>query len=378
MDAGVLSMNDHLECRFWLRFVNGTWGDYIFFEWRPSEGHGRCAEAASQHMNVSSARCRYKLHWLTHQLIGKTLWILFYALMLTAVIFNRHPSGPNCSWSRQFFILALVLCVLMHFMGFLGFLKCMDCIMFSIPIRQWSHQFTRYYFQASRPPNLIYVSDGGVRDCCAITQLLRRGCRRILLVLANNDPYDELAVLRTAMGEVTDHCIASFFDPAGTGKSMDILFEEFQTNLDAPYLHLAIRYGWCQAPDEVVDEKALRGDLFIVKMRLPPRLAERPVQPLVTEGEVLGQADAGWEDEDDDEAAWEDLAETDLGGPWCCDWCHLHGQNCGRKWPHLLFTGNLWLTPRLASSLSRLGRELAKPAVAAVTAPARAAPVALW
>merc|ERR1712096_92010 len=67
-----------------------------------------------------------------------------------------------------------------------------------------------------------------------------------------------------------------------------------------------------------------------------------------------------------EKSALEGLRQTDLGG-CCCDCCHTHGCNFGRKFPNLP-SSNQFLTPQCFSSLCRLGHHSAREAVEAVAA----------
>eukprot|EP00913_Durusdinium_trenchii_P015003 g14072.t1 len=103
------------------------------------------------------------------------------------------------------------------------------------------------------------------------------------------------------------------------------------------------------------------------------------VRPHLDEEEIMcgaakdpGHRDWKTSDSDDseDEKADEEMHhmhQEELGGFSCCDCCHRWG-NCGRKFPHLSFTGArlsgyMWLTPQLSSSLARLGHDLSRLAV---------------
>merc|ERR1712190_367974 len=128
----------------------------------------------------------------------------------------------------------------------------------------------------------------------------------------------------------------------------------------ASFLHLGINYGWRQS-----QETRQRGDLFIVTNHMTEDMKnEMRVQPLLTENEVLGR-DA--EDSESSSSCPQNLRrmrQTQLGG-CCCDCCHTHGCNCGRKFPDIPQL-NQCLTPQLFNSLCRLGRKVSQEAVCAI------------
>merc|ERR1719188_959943 len=135
------------------------------------------------------------------------------------------------------------------------------------PIIRQFHQVTRFVFPGTKAPGLLYVTDGGVQDCTAIIQLMRRRCARILLVLANADPDDELLVLRTTMDGAVSLKLGSFYDPKDPKRDVKVLLEEYQRDKAIGFLHIGIRYGWEGAG--ACEEKPALGTLVIVKNRLP-------------------------------------------------------------------------------------------------------------
>lgn len=221
---------------------------------------------------------------------------------------------------------------------------------------------------------MLYVTDGGVMDCTALLQLMIRKRSRILLVLAAADPADDLAVLRTTMAEAQFKRIGSFYDPACPERSTDVLLESFKDKPDMPYLHIGICYSWGD------EEPVLKGDLLVVKNRLPEAFREDLVAPLLTEEEINSGVSRGARK--DYEPHWHDITTDKLGPFGCCDCCHTQHLNCGPKFPHGAFTGYLYLTPAWASSLMRLGHAASKEAVDAIsflqTGGAEASPSTVW
>lgn len=214
---------------------------------------------------------------------------------------------------------------------------------------------------------MLYVTDGGVKDCTALVQLLRRGCRRVLLVLAAADPRDELGVLMTAMDCATAEHICSFYDPEDPRKSVDDVFWRYKQDKSMPYLHIGICYKWAEDAD---DPAPRVGHLFVVKNRLPPAYAGQQVEPLLTEEEIFGAGTNGASVNGGAACAeaeeWSGLTTDMLGSLGCCDRCH-HSCNCGPKFPHGTFAGYLYLTPQWLNSLARLGCSVSESAVEAVS-----------
>uniref|UniRef100_A0A7S1S3C6 Uncharacterized protein n=1 Tax=Alexandrium catenella TaxID=2925 RepID=A0A7S1S3C6_ALECA len=232
------------------------------------------------------------------------------------------------------------------------------------PVIRRLQEASRFYFRGLKPPGMLYVTDGGVQDCTALMQLMRRRVERILLVLAASDPGDDLGVLRTAMDVAVASKLGCFYDPRDPRRDVKILLDEFKKDLHMPYLHLGIRYGW----DGPSTSESF-GRLIIVKNRLQEGFGQQPVRPLLTEEEIRGEQDMARPTLG--KGKWGDMLEEDLGGYGCCDCCHTHCGNAGRKFPHLSFTGYMYLTPQLFSSLSRLGHDLSEAAIQAVTSPGR-------
>merc|ERR1719343_1848875 len=179
---------------------------------------------------------------VVYQLPSTVLIALFYALLLRALFANQGET-MNCSEMRLAANASLLVGLMSFVFSFFGFLPCCKFLLHQPGIRQM-HQAMRYYHRAARPPNLIYVTDGGVQDCTGILQLMRRRRTRILLVLAAADPNDELAVLRTAMEAAIEDKIGSFYDPGDSQRDVRIMLEEFKNDKAQDFFKLGIRYGW--------------------------------------------------------------------------------------------------------------------------------------
>jgi len=240
-------------------------------------------------------------------------------------------------------------------LSFFSFHPSLDWLSLSPLLRQ-IQQATKYFYVGRRPPRMLYVTDGGVKDCTAIVQLMRRRCERILLVLAASDPNDELAVLKTAMEVAKSEKIGYFYDPKDPRRDVQVLFTSYKKDKSLPYLHVGISYCW--------DEKPTTGHLFIVKNRLPPDFVAKEVQPLLTEEEIRGEP---VEREEAMPEEWKGITTDQLGPFGCCDCCHTNGLNCGPKFPHGSFTGYMYLTPQWINGLARIAHAVSEPAVERIT-----------
>ncbi|CAK0804641.1 unnamed protein product, partial [Prorocentrum cordatum] len=329
LDTITISMTKRTRYRFWSEMLNLSWGDYIAFTEGP---------------------------WWYRRLPCLLLYIVYQTLL--TVGFQLSRSEMSCGFSYSCLVAAMMLAVTVLFLSFFTFARGLGFLAHDQLLRRF-HQVTRYYYLGGRSavpdgvrgaPGLVYVTDGGVSDCTGIVQLMRRRRRHILLVLAAADPFDELGVLRTAMDVAVSEKIGNFYDLSDERRHVKILLEEYRSREDWTYLELGIRYGWR------FEGSGALGRLVVVKNRLPRtgRHEQQVCRPLLTEERICGEADT-----DDDALSSDDplskMREVDLGGLGCCDCCHTHSANCGGKFPHLGFTGYLWLTPTLFTASAASG-----------------------
>lgn len=346
LDAIALSMAKHVQYRFWLEMLNLSWGDSVLFLRREPRFFRWAKEVAGDHRAQILTHLAYRCPDLL------ICWSVLGLFCLGWV--EAHGStGPQCNRAKDLVAWALYGLLAFVALSYFSFLGGLGWILHCPVIRQL-HQATQTSFRGDVPPSLLYVTDGGVRDCTGIVQLMQRRCPRILLVLANADPRDELAVLRAAIQDAAEQRLGSVYDPDDARRDLRILLEEFQRDQTKTSLRLGIRYGW-----DVEDGKGTLGQLVVVKNRLPPSLEELPAEPLLTEEEVR----QGGGSRRNDEAKATSRRARDLGGWGCCDCCHRHGCNCGPKFPHLTAANYLWLTPTLFGSLCRLGHDLSEEAI---------------
>lgn len=347
LDAITLSMSNAISMRFWLEVLNLSWGDYMILD----------------HYGWFSGfiDCMGKI-WggplirIMHRIPSALLWVAAFVTFQLAWQKALAREEVDCDGSAYLFQWGWRLLFSMFVLSFFSFLPLCDTLACSAVLRQMQ-QVTRYCFVGNKPPRMLYMTDGGVKDCTAIVQLLWRRRERILLVLAAADPKDELAVLKSAFKVAKTLKLATFYDPEDPRNDLDVLFRRYKEDKEMVTLHIGIRYSWA-------DEPGKTGHLFIVKNRLPPSLV-CSVRPRVTEDEVMrshSDADEA-SDSDWDPDAWGDLQNKAMGSYGCCDCCHTNNFNCGPKFPHGTFTGYLYLSPKWCSSLMRLGYHASKDAI---------------
>lgn len=361
LDAISLSMQDHVRVRFWLEVLNLSWGDFILFE----NGRSPWVRSVLQCLRIPPFQRRTVAWWLHRSITIFWLVVNNAMLFLGVIMYRLHPSEENCREGSKLINAAVMLFLLVICLSFFTHVGCLNGLSFSPLIRQ-IHQATKFIHLAWHPPRMLYVTDGGVQDCTAITQLILRRCERILLVLAASDPEDDLAVLRTTMQDMTfEHKLASFFDPSNPTRDVYALLDDFKRDIDIPYIEIGIRYGWTKEDDEESMKQGgiLFGTLWIVKNRLPKEFTGTPVDPLLTEDDIRHGKPPTDSSSEDDAENLRDMTYDELGGICCCTVCHKKGCNVGRKFPHLTFTGYMWLTPQLFSSLSRLGHAVSEKVV---------------
>eukprot|EP00929_Paragymnodinium_shiwhaense_P058871 TRINITY_DN29491_c0_g1_i1.p1 TRINITY_DN29491_c0_g1~~TRINITY_DN29491_c0_g1_i1.p1 ORF type:complete len:952 (+),score=112.91 TRINITY_DN29491_c0_g1_i1:111-2966(+) len=374
-DAFVLGRLQHIKYRFWLEVFNLGMGDFIPFENRQSKVatfmrgalYGLARSFTPKHADIVSHNSSHVML----RAVNSALMMAMYSLFLWASAVMTHALDVQEELSdRCRDVTIVVACAasiaLLTFAGsFYGFLPGFEVLLHGPGIRL-IHQATQFYHQADRPPSLIYVTDGGLQDCCGLMQLMRRRSERILLVLAAEDPDDDLSVLKVTMDMVQEAKLGSFYDPEDPRRDINVMFDRYRKDKSIPYLHLGIVYGWDDGSDSRsnnLDGQACEahGHLIIVKNRVPPHLMEEGLPPLLTEETVLGQ---GYES--DSSQTDEGLRQTELGG-CCCDCCHYNGCNCGTRFPHIP-SANQCFTPQLFSCLCRLGHAVSLDGIEKLTA----------
>lgn len=364
LDAISLSMSNNLSLRFWLEVLNLTWGDFIIFR----------AHKTPVMDYALKWFCKDKWKGLGYRFLCRIQGALFWMVLLGLMNFgwmvirqgnlDADSAFSSCSQGASIFFWADIMVLVLIVITFFSFIPGLELLGLSLLTRQLL-QATKYCYVGERPPVMLYLTDGGVLDCTALVQLMRRECEHILLVLAAADASDDLGVLRTAMRFAEAERVGSFFDPVDHRRSVDCLFERFKADKTKEEIHLGICYNWDR--DGKLRDEARIGHLYIVKNRLPPRFERSPVQQLLTEEDVTCTREMEHAMGQQQEHGWENLSTDQLGPFGCCDCCHTWC-NCGPKFPHGTFTGYLYLTPQWCNGLMRLGYSLSKTALDTMTA----------
>jgi len=353
IDAAALTLSSLLTMRFWLEALNLSWGDYIIFN-ETGVVHSQ-KHIVPSFLDIQGESDR---RFMLRLVADSFLWLIF------SLVYVGHATK-----STHVYLAFLVLFSLVLGLSFFAFGPILNNLSMSPFIRQLQ-QATAYCYRGERPPPLLYVTDGGCRDCTTLVQLVLRRQERILLSLAASDPTDDLAVLRTAMDIAVHLEYASFYNPVDPRQNVSTMLAHFKLDKSMGYLQIGISYP--QTPTE--GNKT--GYLFVVKNRLPPEFLGHAVEPHLTEEEVRGEVGPGEGPapegvEPFDPAKWGDMTADNLGPFCCCDCAHYNGVcgNCGPKFPHGAFSGFLYLTPMWCSSLARLSYRTSAAAVAAVSKP---------
>eukprot|EP00419_Tripos_fusus_P002159 CAMPEP_0172682810 /NCGR_PEP_ID=MMETSP1074-20121228/18417_1 /TAXON_ID=2916 /ORGANISM="Ceratium fusus, Strain PA161109" /LENGTH=912 /DNA_ID=CAMNT_0013501551 /DNA_START=26 /DNA_END=2764 /DNA_ORIENTATION=+ len=348
IDACALTLSSLLTLRFWLEALNLSWGDYIVFKDNNPEDH----EEVPWFLNIpGEADRRLVLRFPA----DTAIWTV-YVLNLIGFFWDIPA----------LYFVGLMLFTALYGLSFFCFGPIEEWVAFSPFLRQLQ-QATAFCYRGKHPPPMLYVTDGGCRDCCTLVQLMMRRQERILLVLAPADPHDDLAVFKVAMGMVKNLEYASFYNPEDPRLDVDAMLAHFKFDKTIPYLQLGINY-----PKTATEERKF-GTLFIVKNRLPPAFVGQMVEPHLTEEEVMGEAERGMGPPPEgvkpfNRDEWGKMTTDNLGPFCCCDFSHTKGfANCGPKFPHGNFVNFMYMTPMWCSSLARLAYDMSKEVVTQVS-----------
>jgi len=344
LDAISLSMADTLSTRFWLEVLNLAWGDYIMFE--------RFEIPFIDNMAKRFGSFEGTVNRALHRIPSAIFWVLFF-LLLSFGYGSKDSSDPTCAVPKRAFTAAGVLFLVLMGASFLSSLSIFSILALS-PLTREIHQATRYMYIGNQPPRMIYVTDGGVKDCTGLVQLMHRRCKRILLVLAAFDPRDELVVLVSAMAEAEARTLGTFYNPVDPRLGVQVILENFKKDKRAISMHIGI----CYSHNSLVRT----GHLFIVKNRLPTQAIGSPVMPLLTPELIRGERSL-----EEEERLPGTMTTDQLGSIGCCDCCHNGCLNFGPKFPHGNIPGYLYLTPQWCNGLIRLGHSLSEDVVKQVT-----------
>jgi len=348
IDACALTLSSLLTLRFWLEALNLSWGDYVIFK----DNNPHDETEVPSFLNIKGEADRRLMLRLP---VDATLMIV-YVLNLVGFFWDIHI----------LYFVALTLFTFMFALSFFCFAPLEEWISFSPFLRQMQ-QATAFCYRGKHPPPMLYVTDGGCRDCCTLVQLMMRRQERILLVLAAADPHDDLDVFKKAMGMVKQLEYASFYNPEDPRLDVESMLAHFKFDKTMPYLHLGIAYP------EKENEGRKFGNLFIVKNRLPPGFEGKLVEPHLTQEEVEGKVQRGYGQQPEgikefDREEWGKMTTDNLGPFCCCDFSHTKSLcNCGPKFPHGNFVNFMYMSPMWCSSLARLAYDVSEQVVNKVT-----------
>jgi len=288
-----------------------------------------------------------------HRLPSTLAWLAIF-LMLRVGWDGMYGPDADCDRARNIMTSAAWGSVILIALSFYSFFPLVDFLSLSPLLRQ-IHQVTRYFYVGRSPPRMLYMTDGGVKDCTGVLQLMMRRCERILLVLAAGDPTCEFVVVFTAFEVAKKLKLGTFYDPEDPTRDISLLFKKYQGNPEILSIELGISYA-------LQGDETTKARLVIVKNRLVPSKVGR-IQPLISREEIVEES----LEEESEASEWEleghSLDDADLGGFGCCDCCHSKGMNCGPKFPHGTFPGYLYLSPQWCSSLMRLGFNVSPEAI---------------
>jgi hypothetical protein len=352
-------MAQTVSIRFWLEFLNLSWGDFITFADKDSSRIMVLEDFLKDRFGESGFKMSMKVARLAMRLPAIIVLFIVYYLWNVARYYEYNGYGlDGCDTAHRLYTIGCVTMAAAVLASFFYFIPGCGSLAVSAFLRQ-VHQVTRYFYVGFKPPRMLYVTDGGVQDCTGLSQLIIRRCERILLVLAAMDANDDLGVLKTALALAEKNRWCSFYDPKDPRRALSNLFKDYKDNKEMEYMRIGIYYPPRRG------KPAQTGHLFIVKNRLPTALAGSPIEAPLSEGEITGKTGpAHWNSE-----AWEKLTVDMLGPCGCCDCCHTNGCNCGGpKFPQGNAHGYLFLTPKWCSSLVRLGRRISEGALQELTA----------
>ena len=286
------------------------------------------------------------------------------------------PGSLNieCQPFRLFTMLAMAsIVVFIGIFSFFGHVRWLNWLLDSPLIRQ-IHMFLMYHECMEKPPMYLYLTDGGPVEDLGIVQLLRRRRRWILSFDVGDDPTCELLDLRTAIALARKERLCSFYLHKDPRRDLEDVLEEFRESTEE-LLHLGVLYSNGFGGKDQIAE------IFHVRMRLLSDTV--PVQPLVHRDEVVHSERSinvqhglspvvemqSMPDARSD--SWSSSSSRkprgELGGI-CCECCHDGRYEC-----HLCgsfpdtHTVNQFFTPTVWANFCRLGREMAAPAIRALT-----------
>lgn len=231
IDAVALTISTLLTMRFWLEALNLSWGDYIMF-----------SPPSRENSSIAGWEARID-KYLAFFRVDIRAWVVNF--------FHRLPAS-FCVWVvwlllfEEYFNSAVIAFLIVFCLAFINlegeWVEEFSEMTQSPWLRQLC-QATGYHYRGDFPPRLMYVTDGGCRDCVTLTQLVLRRQKKILMVLAASDPHDELGVLRTAIDICKGLGFVNFYDPIDPRRDLNDMFTDFKMNGNRRHMHIGIYYA---------------------------------------------------------------------------------------------------------------------------------------
>ncbi|CAE8688091.1 unnamed protein product [Polarella glacialis] len=420
IDGLVLTQLNRWHSRVIMALLNLTQGDAMRFD--VGQNWHRLGQRYPQLAD------RPHLFSLLDRLPEMILWTSIYVLLLFTnqnAVFAEGEDG-SCTAFRVLRDTAFGMIVV--FLGTMSFFpQILWCSwLLASPLVRQIHMFLMFHPALEKPPMYIYLTDGGPVEDLGIVQLLRRRRRWILSMDAGDDPQVELIDLRAAIALARSERICSFFDAEDSRRDLDVVLQRYSDG-SAPFLHLGVMYteeaGSARGASAHGTQQV--GDIFHVRMRLLESPTGDLVRPEITRNEILRDPSQAISSQHatmseahlpttlraselelelsdslgsgpEAAAAERTIARSPLAaahqelpngrrteapcqcqlppaiprgelGGICCSCCHSwsHGALCG-AFPNT-HTANQFFTPLLWANFCRLGKELAQPAISALT-----------
>jgi len=279
--------------------------------------------------------------------------LIHFGLLVLIVLSNMSRSGDglylkvHCAEYNVFLMGGYLLYLLFFLSSFFSFVPWLKWTL-SSPIVRLVHQVLAHSHFGKDPPQRVYIADGGIRENLGLVELLRRGCRRIIVADGGQDFEIKMNNLREAISIATSERICSFYCPQDPTISIPSMLTHFAQS-NSSILRVGVRYGW---------EKgyAKLGDLLVIRMRVLKH-DNLNVARLMRCGDITGDPSSCVDGVDDLEHLF---PRSQLSGS-CCECCHNSPSTwgcCGSFPNHS--TANQFLTPLLFANYTRLGYENAE------------------
>jgi len=288
-------------------------------------------------------------------------------VVLAATVGKQNPAtnADACLAYRWLLVFAYLLVAVIIILSFFAYARPLQCLTRS-PMVQQLLLVCMHRYKAMHPPPYLYISDGGLIEVLGILPLLRRRLTRIVVSDAAEDPELSMRCLRDTFTYCRKEGLCSFYDFSDPRRDMEFVLRDFRDGQSA-HLHLGIRYEPGSRSSAVV-----HGDLFYVRMRLPPE-DSAPVRPLLTQEELLCKPDSAAlprlpgvngrvSVQGSGSSACDDPQQPlrrDLSGA-CLPVAECGGTCAGRRFPNF-GVSNQFLTPVHFANLCGLGAELSWP-----------------